>query len=323
MRVFKPRQQCPTSKTAGSMPAVLPITVTHIGHMPGRIRFATLRPMRTLLTSALIAATLCLAPGTQARELRIIPPGELQQAPSWPVSGRYGWMPDKKSLRFGAFGTSSRKISSKERVRSDCNRGCWHIDLLEWMETGTPQRRSKRVEMSFTQTGPNGLSARVITVDRLDTRERVSVSKMFGKESSSTRVLSEETSFAGTIDVQRGDEPANANWRFVMISEGSEFLPLGAAEGESGWAEEAGGKRISMRPLTALEDSRRPGQALRIPHMGSVGVAFEYDNLTVGAVSLINNGHVWLHADEKALPADVRIVIAALASTLLARRPPE
>ncbi|KPF67704.1 hypothetical protein IP84_12230 [beta proteobacterium AAP99] len=279
--------------------------------------------LKWLLAASAAGIALGLPGAADARELRVIPPGELQQAPSWPVSGRYGWMPDKKSLRFGAFGTSSRKISSKERVRSDCNRGCWHVDLLEWMETGTPQRRSKRVEMSFTQTGPNGLSARVITVDRLDTRERVSVSKMFGKESTSTRVLSAETSFAGTIDVQRGDEPPNTNWRFVMISEGSEFLPIGAAEGEAGWAEEAGGKRISMRPLTALEDSRRPGQALRIPHMGSVGVAFEYDNLTVGAVSLINNGHVWLHADEQALPADVRIVIAALASTLLARRPPE
>ncbi|HET7772357.1 MAG TPA: hypothetical protein VFK82_00875, partial [Burkholderiaceae bacterium] len=132
-----------------------------------------------------------------------------------------------------------------------------------------------------------------------------------------------EASFAGTIDVVRAEEPPLASWRFMMIAEGSEFMPIGGVEGESGWAEDADGKRISMRALTALEDPRRPGQPLRSPFTGTVGVAFEYDNLAVGAVSLMNNGHVWLHPDEKALPPEVRIVVAALASTFLARREPE
>jgi hypothetical protein len=275
--------------------------------------------MRTLLTSALIAATLCLAPATHARELRIIPPGELQQAPSWPVSGRYGWMPDKKSLRFGEFATSARKIRSEERVRSDCNRGCWHFDLLEWMETGTPQRRSKRVQIAFTQNGPGGYAGRVVAVDKLDTRERVSVSKLFGRETTSTRVLEQESSFAGTIEVQRVDDTTITPWRFMMIAEGSEFLPIGAAEGDVGWIADGTGRSISMRALTAIEDPRRPGHAMRIPLLGTVGIAFEYDNLAVGAVSLIGGQVVWLHPDEKALPPDVRIVIAAVMSTLMVR----
>lgn len=306
------------------MPAILPSSAADIGAMPCLSAFATLHPMRTLLLHALITATLCLAPPAHARDLKAIPPGELQQTtPGWSVTGRYGWMPDKKALRFGEFSTSARKITSNERVRSDCNRGCWRVDLLDWMETGTPQRRSKRVDMRFTQNGPAGLSARVTAVDRLDTQERVSVSKLFGKETTSTRVLHAEASFAGTIDVLRGEDTPAASWRFLMIAEGSEFMPIGAVEGESGWAEDADGKRISMRALTAIEDPRRPGQALRIPFSTTVGVAFEYDNLAVGAVSLVNNGHVWLHPDEKALPADIRIVIAALASTFLARRDAE
>jgi hypothetical protein len=267
--------------------------------------------MRILSPSLLVVAFVLLS-GCQSVD--VATPASVGAAPRLEVSGRQGWLPGRY-VAFGEFRTSEVDKHVDGRVES-CPAGCSRLDV------GTKHAGdvySRRFDESFEQAtsrlefsldGRSGALARVRAVEERSAESREWVTSWF-RVPTDVRVERRASSWrVGTVEPV---SPATAaSWHFVLWSESAGGT--GPTDGASvvGWAETDGHDRhVSFVPLPS------PFPANAVPAVMatfSPGWAFETEGRTLGAVSLMGPGHVWIHPD--ATPAE-RQLVAALSAALL------
>jgi hypothetical protein len=195
------------------------------------------------------------------------------------ATGRQGWQLNQV-IRFGDYITSRAKRGWMDR-----------LTLAFIVKFEKAQQK-----LSFTQFGPDGRSADVYAVSKFRSTE-VELLRGYLSYTPSYR-----NAFAGTVVASEG----GPHWDFLIDDpEGGTFQPIdGIAQTQDGRL------RLVIAPLRKVE-----GQANWLP-IDNQGFEFRLDGRSVGAVSLLNNGRVWMRRDA---PAEVRQLMAALSSALLLR----
>lgn len=152
-------------------------------------------------------------------------------------------------------------------------------------------------KISFTQFGPGEQEAEVACVSKFKSIELPLIKDYF-------RVpLQHKNFFAGTIVLNGG----TSYWDFILYNPDGDFLRKQTTTGFI----KSGSKIISIQPIRGLE-----GQPQWVKSMSVNGHEFWIDNQVVAAVSLVNNGKVWMDPN---LNDQQKSVIAAVATALLLR----
>lgn len=196
------------------------------------------------------------------------------------ASGRQGWQLNQV-IRFGDYSTSP------------AHRGWMKRQTLGFI---VKMERAEQ-KLSFVQYGPGGRAAEVYAASRLRSTE-LELLKGF-----LSYTPEYQNAFVGTVVPLSG----GASWDFLIDDpEGGTFRPMdGLAQTEDGRL------RVQITPLRRIE-----GQAKWMPAIDNQGFEFRVDGRPVGAVSLLNEGRVWMHQD--ATP-EVRQLMASLSSALMLR----
>lgn len=150
-------------------------------------------------------------------------------------------------------------------------------------------------KLGFTQYSPEGKIAHVVCVSKFKSTELPIVQDFFGVP------LDYQNYFAGHVSLD------SMNWDFLLHNPNGDFLREKASAGFA----QSGSKRIEIQAIRGLK-----GQPDWLKEMTVYGHEFRYEGKVVAAVSTLNNGKVWI--DESVDP-DIRVVIAAIASSLLIR----
>jgi hypothetical protein len=153
-------------------------------------------------------------------------------------------------------------------------------------------------KFSFIQNSPSIAGAEVLCANKFKSREVHLLGEYFFIP------LQYENYLAGTVIQKAGAE----NWSFIIYNPGGDLFK---AIKSAGFATNQT-DTISINALYGLE--KQPKWMKK----GMVsGFEMHYQGKAVAAVSLINNGRVWI--DEKA-PAEIRQVLASICTALLLRR---
>jgi hypothetical protein len=115
--------------------------------------------------------------------------------------------------------------------------------------------------------------------------------------------LDYKNTFAGTIIPDQSKDNA---WEFIVYNPESSF----ANNGDCGFAKDKLGNEIKIIPVKKIE-----GQKNWIT-FANFGVEFQYKNTAIAAVSILNNGRVWIDPN---IPATLQMVSSSMASALLLR----
>lgn len=245
----------------------------------------------------------------QTQALRPMVPTPLQ-AFALDVRGRQGWLPEQKSLRFGAFSTSARRHDDVRTVE-ECAPRCNGLRVGSFAQKMKERTVQERHAVQFTQSGPAG-SADVQVLDELNEQQREWVTQAFGVTSVSRTTLMHRARLVVAVQPLAPHAPG---WRFVVwMPERPEL-----AEVDTGWGEgqSDGNERLRLRPLTRFEgDERLRAAGFTAPV--SLGFLVERpDGEALAAVSTVGDGRVWLRTD---LSPELQLNLAGLASALLVRR---
>jgi hypothetical protein len=232
--------------------------------------------MRRFITALILASGLSTC--VSAQKLVLSP--DLDSAVEMKARGRQGWQLNQV-IRFGDYSTS--------RARRGWTKG-YDIGF-------TLRFRKASEKLSFTQKTPDGLEADVLAVSRFRGTE-LAMARGF-----LSLPLEYENSFAGTI-IPGGDR--QRAWDFVMYNPEGTLL----RDGDCGQAQDAAGELIYVSGVQKMEGMPRWMQAVFF------GFEFYREGKAIAAVSVINNGAVWMHPD---LDPETRLVVAAMSSALLLR----
>lgn len=196
------------------------------------------------------------------------------------AKGRQGWQ-FNQVISFGDYKTS--KIT-----RGWTKGGTWSFVV---------KFQKAEQKLSFTQNTPFGKSAEVLAVGRFKNTE-LPLFKDFLSYS-----FRYENTFAGTV-IPNDDE--SGNWDFV-IHDPESGLPNDA---DCGIIMDNNGDEIIIRGVKKVQ-----GQANWV-QLDNYGFEFIRNGQSIGAVSTINNGRVWLKND---IDDNTKLVLASIASSLLVR----
>jgi hypothetical protein len=200
------------------------------------------------------------------------------------VTGRQGWQVNQ-TIRFGEYGSSKIK------------RG-WAQTRSGALEIGFAARfKSAKQKLSFNLYGPDTQSAQLLAVSRF---ERNEVELLKGYLSATTHYAN---TFAGSVKTGEGRE----EWEF-LVNNPEDGSP---ADTDTGRLHTPSGREILIRGV-----KRPEGYADRPAGFYNYGFEFVQDGRSVGAVSLLGKGRVWLH---QSLDADTRLVLASVATALMVR----
>jgi hypothetical protein len=112
-----------------------------------------------------------------------------------------------------------------------------------------------------------------------------------------------KNTFAGTIIP---DQSKDNSWEFIVYNPESSF----SNNGDCGFAKDKLGNEIKIVPVRKLE-----GQNNWI-NFDNFGFEFQYKNNAIAAVSILNNGRVWI---DPTIPATLQLVSSSMASAILLR----
>ena len=230
--------------------------------------------MKPILIFALVALTGLFACHTP--EVMIDPSLD---AVRMPVKGRNG-LQIGQVIRYGEYTTG--------KVRRGWTKG-YDIPFIVRFQKA-------QEKLSYTQFGPENLSAEVACVSKFKSTEIQLVRDFFGIP------IDYSNFFAGNISI------GSSNWDFIIHNPNGDFLH---EEASAGFAQ-CGGRQIDIEAMRGIE-----GQPDWLKDMTVVGHEFRIDGRVVGAVSTLNKGSVWIDPNQT---AETRTVIAAIATGLLLRR---
>jgi len=196
------------------------------------------------------------------------------------VKGRQGWQFNQK-ITFGDYFTSKIK-------RGWTKGGTWNFVV---------KFQNAEQKLSFTQNTPFGKSAEVLAIGKFKNTE-LPLFKDFLSYS-----FKYENTFAGTVIPN--DNESN-NWDFVIHNPES-GLPKDA---DCGIIRDSNGNEIIIRGVKKVE-----GQANWVT-LDNYGFEFIQNGQSIGAVSTINNGRVWIKND---LDENTKLILASVSTSLLVR----
>lgn len=238
------------------------------------------RPFTSLLTMA--AAGLLLSCSTA----NIAVSEELAQNSSvYNVSGNV--LQHSQAIHFGPYHTSHVQ-------RSWTNRETVSVTVLKKSEA--------HQAISFTQFTPEGKRARV-DAENLYRRNDFDLLKKGGTKK---WVENYRNAYTGTITFMEAGKPS---WDFVVINMDDTEE---STEVDYGEANSSDGEIIYIKGINKLQKERLPGDSY-----DTFGFEFEYMGHKIAAVSVRNNGKVWIKDN---LTDDQRLLVSALASALILRR---
>lgn len=151
-------------------------------------------------------------------------------------------------------------------------------------------------KLSFTQNTPDSKSAEVLAISQFKNTE-IDLLKGFLSYS-----LEYKNSFAGVIIPN--ENPDNT-WDFIVHNPDAS-LPKDA---DCGIIRNQSGNSILIKGIKKIEGSKWAG-------LDNLGFEFMQNGKSIGAVSTMNNGRVWIKND---LSADLKLVISSVATSLLVR----
>lgn len=115
--------------------------------------------------------------------------------------------------------------------------------------------------------------------------------------------LNYQNTFAGTIIP---DQSKDNSWEFILYNPESSFTD----KGDCGFAKDKLGNEIKIVPVKQLE-----GQRNWINYT-NFGFEFQYKNTAIAAVSVLNNGRVWI---DPSIPSTLQMVVSSMSSAILLR----
>lgn len=232
--------------------------------------------LRTLLT---VMSTALLLSACQSPNL-VLSQDLQQNVQSFDVAGRMGFTWGR-SLRFGEFSTSEVKSSWPTMTR---------VNFILKFERA-------HQKLSFTQYGPGERTAQVMAVGRFRNTE---VSLLNGHLNYSPDY---QNAFTGTVVLPDGGPV----WDFLVDDpEGGTFKPVnGTARAQDG------SQQLTIEPVRRME-----GMAKIAPALDNYGFEFRLNGRAIGAVSVVNNGRVWMRQD---VSPELQLVMASISSALLVR----
>jgi len=168
--------------------------------------------------------------------------------------------------------------------------------------------RTAKQQLRFTQRGPAQAEALVLALYELNEQESRLLVRVMAVEVQTTTRQTPRAAFAGTVQPTQPDEQG---WRFSISFPDQ----LQTQVPDSGFIQSDAGQRITIRHLSGWEGQQR-GNQLALKMGLPMGFAFELAGVTVGAVSTLGDGQVWLRND---LAPSLRLALASLSSAVLAR----
>ena len=231
----------------------------------------------------LIAVVACLA---SCKQLVPVVADDLKNnATAYDSKGRQGWQ-FNQVITYGDYKTSKVK------------RG-W---TTSYTFPFVVKFHNAKQRLSFQQFVPNGATAEVFAVSRLETQEFDLIRDIFSV------YVKYENTFAGSVVL--ADE-ARTRWDFMIYDVDGNMNTNVNGSKTQGFAKRADGESIELRPINAVE-----GQAKWLDKFSLYGFEFWHMGKPIGAVFSVNNGKVWIRND---IRDDLRPVVASLASSLLLR----
>jgi len=236
-----------------------------------------------------LAAVLCSLSGchtvTVLKSIEV-PEALRSDATVMDVHGRQD-LPFNQVIRFGDYGSS--KI----------DRG-WTQSRSREVESDFALRfKTAKQKLGFSLHGPQGREAQVLAVSRFESNELGLL-----RDYSLTVYTRQVDTFAGTVIPVQG---SGGEWEFVVSD------PEGgpSRDADAGRMLDKAGRQILIRGVKKVEGA--PG----LLGWENYGFEFVQDGQTIGAVSLLGKGRVWLR---QSLDADTRLVVASVATALMVRQ---
>ena len=197
------------------------------------------------------------------------------------AKGRQGWQ-FNQVIKFDKYTTS--------KIKRGWTKG-YQIQFILRFEKAEQK-------LSFTQYTPDSLEkAEVLAIGKFQNTE---LDLLKGFLSYSVKYVN---SFAGTVLPAKKDYQ---NWEFIIHNPESS-LPDDA---DCGLAKDGNGSEILIRGVKKLE-----GQANWV-QLDNFGFEFIQNGKSIGAVSTVNNGRIWI---KNSLSPELKLVIASISSSLLVR----
>lgn len=232
-----------------------------------------------MLKRALPILALFFASSCQPAKMVIDP--ELEElATAMPVKGRQGFQIGQR-LSFGNYQTG--------KVKRGWTKGYDIPFRIRFQGAGE--------KLSFDIMDDNGATADVSCINKFRMTEFQLVRDYFSTP------LKVKHFFAGNILLENGAQ----NWDFIVYNPEGALMMKG---GSFGYAQN-GKNRIEIMPIRDLE-----GQPRWLGPLSVYGYTFQVEDKTIGAVSLVNKGEVWMVEN---IDADHKMVISSLAAGLLLR----
>ena len=152
-------------------------------------------------------------------------------------------------------------------------------------------------KLNFTQNAPDNRHAEVFAVGKFKSNE---IELLNGFMSYS---LAYDNSFAGTIIPA---DKETSSWEFI-IHNPEASLPRDA---DCGAARDNHGNEILITGVKKLENQNSWFQ------MDNFGFEFLHNGHSIGAVSVMNSGKVWIRND---IPSELKLVVSSISTSLLVR----
>ncbi|MCU0360216.1 MAG: hypothetical protein MUF75_05775 [Bacteroidia bacterium] len=155
--------------------------------------------------------------------------------------------------------------------------------------------QGSKERLSFSQFTSDSLKANVFCVGKLKSAEYEIIDDLFGIP------VRYENTFSGSI-VQ-----TTANfWDFIIYNPDAGY---GSGDyATSGFAKSRTGETIEIKPIKFLENHKG------LKSIDNYGFEFSIENKAIAAVSIMNNGKVWM---SKQIDPEHRLVLSALCSAIL------
>lgn len=195
------------------------------------------------------------------------------------VTGRQGWQYNQV-LKFGEFKTS--------KIKRGWNLGYNFPFVVSFKEA--------KEKLNFTQQIPSGKEAQVLCVGKFKNTEVSLIDDFFAI------TLKHEDYFAGTVKKE------NLNWDFIIYEpDGNSLKDI-----TSGYIRNQNNKDETIK-IKAIKKVK--GQANWVG-IDVNGYEFIKNGKSIGAVSLLNNGRVWIN---NKTTDDTKLVLSSIMSSLMVR----
>jgi hypothetical protein len=207
-----------------------------------------------------------------------------EEARAYSVKGKQGWMINQR-MNFAEFTTSK------------VDRGWTSTYNIPFVVTF----KGGKEKIAFTLYDADSSRAEVMALSKLRSQEIALFSEFFSIP------LKYENTFTGAIF-----NPSDTAgwWNFAILNPDESW---GKKYQSTGFAVSRLGQKIEIKAIKQLQTKRGPS----VPSVENYGFAFWFEGRMLGAVSVINNGQVWLH---NSLNKNQRLMLSALAAAVMLRQ---